>query len=297
MRGKFTIGDITCTTSDPFGLFERTVRFPSATTVVVYPRTVDFIGQSKLPGQLPGGTRQGGAVPFVTAAAAGVREYQPSDPYHRIHWPSTARTGRLMVKEFELDPFTDVWVVLDMDRRVHLGSGPESTEEYGATVAASLARLFLLENRSVGVLTQGQLVPPDRGARQINRVLEVLALARANKSEPLAETLAAESVRFSQVTTDCVVTPSVDRAWTLACRELTHRGVRQVVAMIDPTSFGDDHSPAEVVAALTAGGVPTYVVKRGEPLEGLLSQTSSLSQARGLSQALSPWQIEAGLAR
>ena len=59
MRGKFTIGDIICTTGDPFGLFERTVRFPSATTVVVYPRTVDFVGQSKLPGQLPGGTRQG----------------------------------------------------------------------------------------------------------------------------------------------------------------------------------------------------------------------------------------------
>src|SRR5579862_4964818 len=53
MRGKFTMGDITCTTSDPFGLFERTVRFPSPTTVVVYPRTVDFIGESKLPGQLP----------------------------------------------------------------------------------------------------------------------------------------------------------------------------------------------------------------------------------------------------
>lgn len=272
MRGKFTIGDVVCTTGDPFGLFQGSMRFPSATTVVVYPRTVDFLVPARVPGQLPGGTRQGGAVPFVTPAAAGVRDYQPSDPYHRIHWPSTARTGRLMVKEFELDPFADVWVVLDLERRAHVGSGPESTEEYAATVAASLARHFLLENRSVGLVAQAQLLPPDRGARQMNKALEVLALVRANRPESLAETLAAQSMHFSQVSTVCIVTPSLDRSWTLASRELAHRGVKQMVVLIDASTFGDSKSPAEVLAALAAAGVPTYVVKREDPLEGLLAQ-------------------------
>ena len=46
-------------------------------------------------------------------------------------------------------------------RRVQAGSGPESTEEYGVTVAASLARHFLLRDRAVDVLTQGQALPVD----------------------------------------------------------------------------------------------------------------------------------------
>jgi uncharacterized protein (DUF58 family) len=40
----------------------------------------------------------------ITPNAAGVRDYAPGDPLNRIHWISTARRRRLMVKEFELDP-------------------------------------------------------------------------------------------------------------------------------------------------------------------------------------------------
>ena len=36
----------------------------------------------------------------------------------RIHWPSTARRGRFMVKEFEQDPQADIWIFLDAQREV-----------------------------------------------------------------------------------------------------------------------------------------------------------------------------------
>ena len=139
-RGKFTLGDIVVSTGDPFGLFQRQVRIGSEVTVIIYPRTVDFMTPGHIPGQLPGGAQQRGYVPFVTPTVAGVRDYQPSDSYNRIHWPSTARMGHLMSKEFELDPFADIWVVLDLHRFAHYGQGAESTEEYAVTVAASLAR-------------------------------------------------------------------------------------------------------------------------------------------------------------
>lgn len=271
-RGKFTVGDIICTTGDPFGLFQRNQRFGSEATVVVYPRTVTFVGPAQIPGQLPGGAQQAGYVPFVTPMASGVREYQPSDPYHRIHWPSTARTGRMMVKEFELDPYADVWIVLDLHGQVHRGTGPESTEEYAVTVAASLMQHFLFEGRAVGLLGQGEFLPPDRGPRQINKSLELLALARANRRESLADTLAAESPRLNRHATTCVVTPSTDGSWVTVCQELMYRGVRTMAVVLEPSTFGPGPAATDVVGRLRAATIPTYLVKRGEPLEGLLAQ-------------------------
>src|SRR5439155_21655556 len=119
---------------------------------------------------------QSGSVPSVRARAAGVRASPPADPSSRSHWATTPQLRYLMVKEFELDPFSDVWVILDLDRQAHHGSGPDSTEEYSVTVAASLARHFLMQNRSVGLLAQKEVLPPDRGIRQLTKVLELLAV-------------------------------------------------------------------------------------------------------------------------
>lgn len=277
LRGKFTLGDIVVTTGDPFGLFRRNARFPSATTVVIYPRTVDFLAAGPIPGELPGGAQQRGRVPYPTPTAAGVREYQPFDPYNRIHWPTTARMRRLMVKEFELDPFSDVWVVLDLNRTTHVGHAAESTEEYGVTVAASLARHFLMQNRSVGLLAQGEVLPPDRGTRQLTKVLELLAVVRADHWETLAQVLAAESLRLSRLTTVVVVTPSVEPDWVTACQHLVHRGVSLLVVLIESATFGSGVAAIDVVGSLAAASIPTFLVKRGDPLEELLAQPHPLT--------------------
>ena len=55
---------------------------------------------------------------LVAKLPGGVREYVDGDPLNRIHWMSTARRDRLMVKEFELDPQSDVWIFLDAEREV-----------------------------------------------------------------------------------------------------------------------------------------------------------------------------------
>lgn len=273
-RGKFSLGDIVVATGDPFGLFTRRVRFPSDNTVVVYPRTVDFTTAAQIPGELAGGTQRRGYVSYVTPTAAGVREYQPDDPMNRIHWPSTARTGRLMVKEFEPDPFADIWIALDLNRRPHFGRGPDSTEEYAVTVAASLGRHFLMQNRSVGLLVQNEVVPSDRGSRQLTKLLELLAVVRADRWQTFGEMLSAESLRLNRQTTLVAVTPSVETDWVAVCQHLTDRGVHVMVALVESATFGSGVSSIEIVSSLAAGSIPTYLVKRGEPLEGLLAQPS-----------------------
>jgi uncharacterized protein (DUF58 family) len=272
MRGKFTLGDIVIATGDPFGLFQRRAKFPSKETIVVYPETVDFTSPAKIPGDLPGGARPIGNVPYMTPTAAGVREYAPSDPLSRIHWPTTARLGRLMVKEFELDPFADIWIALDLNRYTHHGRGLESTEEYAVTIAASLGKHFLMQNRSVGFLAQNETIHADRGSRQITKLLELLAVVRADRWQTMGQTLSAESVRFSRHSTIVVVTPSTDAEWVTVCQHLMQRGVNVLVALIESSTFGSGIQSIEVIGSLAAASIPVYLVKKGEPLDRLLAE-------------------------
>ena len=297
-RGRYRLGPLALATSDPFGFFPMERKLDPTTNVVVYPLTVD-VHQFALPiGILPGGEAVRRRTHYVTTNAAGVRDYAPGDSFGRIHWPSTARRDRLIVKEFELDPLADLWIIPDMASYVHVAAGeaPEpisandiprllraedepfqiapSTEEYVVTIAASLAQYFLRNDRAVGMLAYGQsheILQPDRGERQMNRILETLAVLRAEGTVPISNVIDAESHLLPRGTTIIVVTPSTREDWIKTSREQTRRGLRVVTVLVDPASFGGRTSPGRLAELLRAGGVATYTVRRGDDLTTALS--------------------------
>ncbi|CAA9584221.1 MAG: FIG002343: hypothetical protein [uncultured Thermomicrobiales bacterium] len=287
-RGRFILGPLSLHGGDPFGLFPRQKLLPGGHEVLVYPATVD-VSSFVLPvGELPGGANTQGRTLQVTPNAAGVREYLAGDSFNRISWNATARTGKLMVKEFELDPTADVWVILDMDARPHVAGlvadteydDPlarmllNSSEEYAVTAAASLARHFLNQNRTVGLMATGQhreVIPTDRGARQLLKILEALAVLRAEGRQSLPELLVAESARFGRHSTLLVITPSTDEALVGILAGLVGRGVKVVAVLVEPSTFGAAESSIMTVGGLAAIGVPTYLLKRGEDVSRSLA--------------------------
>lgn len=291
-RGRFRLGPLTLRSSDPFDLFPTSQEIPHSQELLIYPATVDLSGFRLPVGILAGGNSLQRRTPFVTPNASGVRQYLPGDSFNRIAWTATARTGHLMVKEFELDPTSDVWIVLDLEAANHveaarpgvslpLGSQDiplsfwlDSTEEYAVTIAASLARHFLDQNRTVGLLANGAqpiVLPTDRGARQMVKVLELLAVAAADGTVSLAETLMAEGALFSRNSTVVVVSPSTDERWVQAVMELIARHARVVAVVVEPSTFGASESSLMVVSDLAAVGVPTYLVKYGDDISRALT--------------------------
>jgi uncharacterized protein (DUF58 family) len=299
--GRYQLGPIELNSSDPFGLFPMTRYLTPTTNVVIYPMTVD-IQQFALPvGVLPGGDALRRRTHYVTTNASGVRDYAPGDSFSRIHWRSSARRDRLIVKEFELDPLADIWIVPDMAEFAHVSSEgeqstadlepgeipvwmraakdeqyilPDMTEEYTVTIAASLAQYFLRRDRSVGMMAYGQsreIVQPDRGERQISRLLETLAVLRAEGQVAIQDALNAEMHLFPRGTTLIVVTPTTNEAWLAAARQLTRRGLRVVAVMVDPASFGGRRSAASIASLLQASNIVTYTVNCGDNLEVALS--------------------------
>jgi uncharacterized protein (DUF58 family) len=291
-RGRFRVGPMLLRGGDPFGLFPRYQIVPETEELLVYPATVDLSAFALPVGELPGGSAIQRRTPFVTPNAASVRNYFPGDAYNRIAWRATARTGQLMVKEFELDPTADLWIVVDLDSSVQAGalagsSMPavqsedvplafwlDSTEEYAVTIAASQARHFLNQNRNVGLIANGRrttVIPADRGGRQMLKILEQLAVVRADGEMPFAEVLLAEGGLFTRNSTVITITSSTDETWVQAVINIVARNVQSVSVVIEPSTFGGQDSSLMVVSDLASVNIPTYLVKYGDDISQALS--------------------------
>jgi uncharacterized protein (DUF58 family) len=295
-RGEFELGPLRIVTGDPFGLFETERKISATSRLVVYPNTVP-IPEFALPiGLLPGGDALRRRTHHITSNAAGVRDYVPGDSFSRIHWRTTARRGKLVVKEFELDPLADIWILMDAERTVHFGDAmlsaadaelmpwetedrdikiPPTTEEYSVTITASLARHFLQKDRSVGFITYGQrreLIQVDRGPRQLTKILESLAVVRAKGTISMDQMLTLEGDQFTRGTTVIVVTPSTREGWVEASHRLVRRGLRVITVLVDAESFGGRPGIKMIASHLGAVNIPTYMVHRGEDLRLALSR-------------------------
>jgi len=281
-RGVYSVGPVTVRTGDPFGLFHHERTYGDTRNVIVYPRATELPNFYVPPANLPGEGRFRRRTHYVTPNASGVRPYEFGDSYNRIHWPSSARTGDLMVKIFELDPASDIWVILDLDRDVHVGSGDDATEEYGVSIAASVSRYFLTANRTVGFLSFGRgfdVIEAERGIDQYTRILESLALARAWGDVPLHDLVSNEARRFGRHTTVVVITPSTDERWVAALNLLHGRGVKVAAIVIEPSTFGAAASSLGVFASLAASDVFSYMVKRSDDLQRALGSATADSMA------------------
>ena len=273
-RGLYELGPVTVTATDPFGFFRMSRTFGVRSEVLVYPNAPELPRLHVPPANLPGDGRFRRRTQNVTPNVSGLRAYEAGDSLSRVHWPATARTGNLMVKLFELDPASDIWVLLDLEGAVHSGEGDDGTEEAAVMVAASVIRYFITQNRSVGVIAYDddlRVNEPSRGGNHYTRLLESLALARAVGDVPLSQLLLEESRKFGRHTTVVAVTPSPRDDWALALMSLSARGVKVAAVLLEGETFGAAASSLDVYGTLASGGVYSYTVKRQDDLVQVLS--------------------------
>ena len=273
-RGVYTVGPLRVTAGDPFGLFRFSREYGEKKSVLVLPQAEELPYFWAPAAQLPGEGVVRRRTHYVTPNAAGIRDYYPGDSFNRIHWKSTSRLGRLMVKTFEMDPTSHIWLVLDLHGAAQAGSGDESTEEYGVRIATSLAYRFLSSNRMVGLILHGDeraVLDPVRGMQQYGRILETLAVASARGPVPLAALLQEEARRFGRHTTAIIITPSADEEWVLSLQQLLQQGTRAAAVLLDAESFREASPADERTPRAAAVGVGEPAEKRTLPVQHLLA--------------------------
>jgi uncharacterized protein (DUF58 family) len=163
---------------------------------------------------------------------------------------------------------------------------PPSTVEYGVTITASLAQYFIQRDREVGFLSYAgrrEVVQPDRGERQLTRLLEILAVIQPHGHIPLQQVLATEGAHLARHTTLIVVTSSADSKWVAALRGLRARGVQGIGVLLAARTFGSAPDWEPALADLQASGLPAYLVQRGDDLATTLSHPVSGTRGPAIS--------------
>ena len=282
-RGRFQLGPVTATSGDPFGLFYRRIVLTQPRDLLVLPRVLPISNFVLFTGGLPGRGRSSRRALHPTTNVTTIRDYTVGDALNRIHWRSTAHYNKLMVKEFDLDPAMDGWIFLDLNESVQAGEGEDSTVEYGVTIAATIATYLLRQDLSLGMIVNGshrEFLSLDRGERQIERVLEMLAIVESGSGSDLKEALSLDAFHFGRNTVAIVITPSTSRDWHESLRHLQRRGVQVAVVGLDAASFEDRPVDEDTLALLEGAGIPVLRVKCKTSLTEALERVSEAHFAR-----------------
>lgn len=142
-RGVIKVGPLTVARQDPLGLLRREMTWHDVHHVHVHPRTV------MLPPNTAGLVRdlEGQSSRRLTDSDLSfhaVREYVPGDALRHVHWKSTAKTGTLMVRQYEESQTARLAVLFDA-RREEYASDEEF--ELGVSIAASVSVQAVREGR------------------------------------------------------------------------------------------------------------------------------------------------------
>ena len=193
-RGRYPVGPVQVRVVDPTGMVEVRRTISSHGSLLVTPRT-EQLPRVSLTGRWAGAgddrTRDlvGSGSPDVT-----IRDYRLGDDLRRIHWPSSARTGELMVRREEQQWQARCTLLIDNRRIAHRGYGTASSMERAVGVAASISRALVDLDFDVRLVsaTDG---PDARGhlrhegahsAAGVAEQLERLALLGMTRNEHLA---------------------------------------------------------------------------------------------------------------
>ena len=275
-RGEYDLGPLVIRASDPFNLFPRDIEFEGIDKVLVYPRVIpipDLVASRVL---LADGHSRRQRMNMLSTDVASVREYTDGDPIGRIHWLTTARTGDLMVKQFDQGTAGEMWVIFDQHIDAQAGTGKESTDEYGATIAASLIDKYTRAFTEVGYLAYGSnslIAMPEHTASHRENILRHIAASKPVGDIPIMDALAALDRELFVSSTIVVITAADEGNWVDALGTLRNRGVQVICIVLDCESFGGD-SNASVIPRLAMSGITTYRIYKGEDITDALGTTA-----------------------
>jgi len=251
-RGRWRVGPLAIAVRDPFGLAEQRRRYAATSTVLVWPRLVDLAG-ARLPGTaLGGGAAERRRLLDVGDEFHTMREYHPGDDLRRVHWPSTARRAKLMVRQHEQPWAAQASVVLDTRAR---HGGPQGREAFERAVSAAASACVHLEARGYEVRL---VLQDDRTLRPAARApthLERLAEVEPSHADRLAPTLDGLHRGLAPGLVVAVLAPPRGGEALTAERDVAAllragRSLPGAIALVGAASDGETREGAEDLVAL-----------------------------------------------
>ena len=279
-RGRFESGQCILRAGSPFGFFTSRRIVEVESPMMVVPSWVDLTSFPILePSSIPFDVLHERARTGAGEEYLGVRDYRPGDPPRAVHWRTTARAGRLVVREFEEEVASKVSLVLT---GIDAGDPPDSAFEALVSAAASIAIYAMQTGHPVELArweadgTETRIDGPDRYA-----VLDWLAGAEPVDAS-MATLAGASLARIGRRGTVVLLAPSVgiaaaELAQTIRSVQSAGSRVITIVARSSTWTPGRDIERAEDDLFRTLAGRPASlrVIERGEDLARSLTLVRS----------------------
>ena len=280
-RGRYGFQSSRAILEDPFGLERTDVDLGASGALLVYPRLVEL---GELFSESGAFARDGRRLMIRRESGFdlhSVRDYEQGESLRKVHWPSTARRGQLMVKDLEDAPRDEVAVLLDASEGSVGGTPPDSSFDVQVRAAGSILRTHVRRGRRAVLVVNGA----ERAAQAVHgedadwrRALELLAAVEPTGGERVDAFLARDASPAGQAVELVVVTSALTPrlADALVERTLSYRPASLVLA------GRTDVPPRDpMLLRLHAAGVPLAIVGPQDDLRAKLSALPERAAAHG----------------
>jgi len=277
LRGKYNVGPFFLYIFDPWGIFFLKKTYPLPAELYVYPQTFHV---HKLP-ELTKGTAPWFGIETSRVSGDehefyGIREYKSGDPIKKIHWLTTARKNKLIVKQFQHQVFYRATIIFNLDKEKNFGQGKESVTEYTIKIAASVAKYLLQRDVSLAVIAHAAemvQIPFNKGPEHLEDIMKFLAVAQPESRVSLGEIFEEFSNFIPNDSSLIVIMPDTDWEYMLAMLSLQKRDICMVPLILISSSFLANADKKKAIKDVQMnlpqefGSAPLFF-SRGESLEG-----------------------------
>jgi len=282
LRGRHALGPLAVQIRDAFGLTNRFAEVGGQDEVVVLPRI------ERLAGGTPQGSGLGteGETPHMIALHGeddqSIREYRDGDDLRRVHWPATARTGDLMVRQEDRPARRRAVILLDPRRSGHRGTGAGSSFEWAVSAVASLVTHLAAGGYAVHLVSSESLRSGAvEAVAEVDSILELLAEAATADDHTIDELVRAGSAVAAAGGLVVAVLADHDDEACRRVASLRQSGGTGLAVVLDTASFGDGQAPRLAPAlaeVLHLSGWSAVTVRAG----GTMAQAWAALTTRGL---------------
>ncbi|WPD23843.1 MAG: DUF58 domain-containing protein [Candidatus Electrothrix scaldis] len=265
-RGYLELTGVTVSRPDPFGLFKACHFFPCYERILILPKRYR-LPQLDLPGSRrhqPGGVALASSVgnsdEFVS-----LREYRSGDPLRRIHWKSWAKTGKLIVKNYQDEFFVRHGLVLDTFQEQPYSRAFEEAVSLAASFVSTVeTQESLLDLMFVG--NKAYCFSSGRGVSHTDSMMEVLACVQPCHDRQFSELSSLLTSHASRISGCLCILLAWDEARQKMIKMLRGIGVPLKVIVVTEEAEGvNDAGPmqsdAENFHVLAAGKMEEGVAK------------------------------------
>ncbi len=234
-RGVLQVGPLRVTVSDPFGLTASSTTTVGRSELIVYPRVEPLVGLDAASGRdASSSARQPSALGRTGDDFSGLRAYVVGDDLRRVHWPSTARRGELMIRQNETPWHERTTLVLDVRAAAHTAA----SFELAVSAAASVLSGAVHRGDQVRLVTTGGFDSGfGSGRSQLEAVFVQLATVRVDQLASLHRCLELLARRGSGGGSLVVVAAGLGAQDQRRVNGLAARFGRIVTVLFEPSSW------------------------------------------------------------